>query len=220
MSKAWGRIVLKGAWMAAIGGMCALALSSGLLQAEIAGRMVLEDFQAKGPNGLPKDWKAQNSEAKARDTYMLAAGEEAAFLSARKADQRIYKRNIDWNPKAAPTLTWRWRLKSAPASAEPIAAVFVSLDTDLMVIPVSNKYVWSATKAKGSVTDGGVFAASEIVVRSGLQPVGEWVEERVNVYEDFKKIHGHEPAAKAWGISLLGGPGVEVDFGPLTASAP
>ncbi len=49
-----------------------------------------------------------------------------------------------------------------------------------------------------------------------MLPVGEWVEERVNVYEDFKRIHKHEPAEKAWGISLFAGPGVEIDFGTVT----
>jgi hypothetical protein len=68
--------------------------------------------------------------------------------------------------------------------------------------------------------EGGFFDASEIVQRTGPQPVGEWVEERVNAYEDFKRIHKHEPADQAWGISLLGGPGVEIDFGPIAVSAP
>ncbi|MFQ5932026.1 MAG: hypothetical protein ACE5MM_06445, partial [Nitrospiraceae bacterium] len=65
-----------------------------------------------------------------------------------------------------------------------------------------------------------LFGATEIVLRTGAQPVGDWVEERVNAYEDFKRIHKHEPANEAWGISLLGGPGVEVDFGPLKVSTP
>jgi hypothetical protein len=99
-----------------------------------------------------------------------------------------------------------------------VAAVFVSLDTDLMVIPVANKYVWSTTKPTGTITEGGFFDASELVVRSGLQPIGEWVEERINAYEDFKRIHKHEPAAQAWGISLFAGPGVEMDFGPISVS--
>jgi hypothetical protein len=183
-----------------------------------AGPLVLEDFLSKDADGFPKDWKAQHGEGKARQAYTVQTDGAQAFLAARKADQRIYKRKIDWDPKATPILTWRWRLKSAPAGADPIAAVFVSLDTDLMVIPVANKYVWSPTKPKGTVTEGGMFGSSEIVLRSGPQPLGEWVEERVNVYEDFKRIHKHEPADKAWGVSLLGGPGVEVDFGPLTAS--
>jgi hypothetical protein len=89
-----------------------------------------------------------------------------------------------------------------------------------MVLPVAIKYVWSGTKAKGTTTEGGIFSASEIVLRTGEQPIGQWVEERVNAYEDFKRIHQHEPAEQAWGISILGGPGVEVDFGPIAVSSP
>ncbi|NJN70746.1 MAG: DUF3047 domain-containing protein [Nitrospira sp.] len=51
----------------------------------------------------------------------------------------------------------------------------------------------------------------------GRKEIGQWFEERVNVYDDFKRIHEHEPAAKAWGISIIAAPGVEIDFGPLVA---
>jgi hypothetical protein len=64
-----------------------------------------------------------------------------------------------------------------------------------------------------------MFSGSEIVVQSGTKALGQWFEERVNVYEDFKRIHQHEPAARAWGISIIAGPGVEIDFGPMVASA-
>jgi len=56
------------------------------------------------------------------------------------------------------------------------------------------------------------------VVQSGTKDLGQWIEERVNVYEDFVRIHQHEPAAKAWGISIIAGPGVEIDFGRMVAS--
>ncbi|MFM8552698.1 MAG: DUF3047 domain-containing protein [Nitrospiraceae bacterium] len=207
-------------WLSAllVGIGCFVMPGTGL-DAQPAGQMVLEDFTAKDADGFPKDWKAQHGEGKARQSYTVQQDGAQPFLAVRKADQRIYKRKISWDPKAMPVLTWRWRLKAAPAGAEPIAAVFVSLDTDLMVIPVANKYVWSSAKAKGTATEGGMFGASEIVLRSGPQPVGEWIEERVNVYDDFKRIHQHEPADKAWGISLQGGPGVEVDFGSLSVSS-
>lgn len=182
--------------------------------AQPVGRIVLEDFQAKDAQGFPSGWKAQRNESRARETYRISAEGDLNFLSARGADQRVYKR-IAWDPRATPIVTWRWRIKSVPAQADLIAAVFISLDTDLLIIPVATKYVWSGTKPVGTVTEGGVFDASEIVLRSGPRPVGEWIEERVNAYEDFKRIHKHEPAEKAWGISLLAGPGVEVDFGPI-----
>jgi hypothetical protein len=182
---------------------------------------VLEDFRTKDAEGLPAGWKGEGLRSKenAKQTYALVSEGPVNFIKATNANQRIHKK-MAWDPRAMPIVTWRWRLKSAPAGAEPIAAVYVSLDTDLMFIPVSTKYVWSSTKAKGTTTMGGMFGAAELVVRSGAQPAGEWIEEKVNAYEDFKRIHQHEPASQAWGISLLGGPGVDVDFGPMTVTVP
>lgn len=184
-----------------------------------AGLLVLDDYSAKDTDGFPTAWKAQRQETQARKQYTVQSEKGMTFLAAKGADQRVYKR-IAWDPKAMPIVTWRWRVKKAPAGADPVAAVFVSLDTDLLVIPVATKYVWSQTKEVGTMTEGGLFDASEIVLQNGSRGFGEWVEQRVNAYEDFKRIHRHEPAAQAWGISLQGGPGVEVDFGPMIVTAP
>ena len=183
--------------------------------------LVLEDFQAKDPDGFPLNWDHENqrSHSKGRDAYKIQAENGVNFLVAKDAGQRIKKKKIDWDPKAFPVLTWRWRLNKAAAGTEPIAAIYASLDTDLMFIPVFTKYIWSATKSEGVLSEGGMFSGAEIVVQSGTKDVGQWVEERVNVYEDFKRIHKHEPADKAWGISIIAGPGVEIDFGSLVASA-
>lgn len=183
--------------------------------------LVLEDFQAKEADGFPSNWdhESQRSHSKGRDAYKVQTESGANFLSAKDAGQRIKKKKIDWDPKAYPVLTWRWRLQKATADTEPIAAIYASLDTDLMFIPVFTKYIWSATKPEGTLTEGGMFSGSEIVVQSGTSNIGQWFEERVNVYEDFKHIHQHEPAVKAWGISIIAGAGVEIDFGPMVATA-
>lgn len=182
--------------------------------------LVLEDFQAKEADGFPSLWDHENqrSQSKGRDAYKVQSENGVNFLSAKDAGQRIKKKKIDWDPKAYPILTWRWRLNKAPTGTEPLAAVYASLDTDLLFIPVFTKYVWSESKPDGTVTEGGMFSGSEIVVQTGTKEVGQWFEERVNVYEDFKRIHKHEPAEKAWGISIISAPGVEIDFGPLIAA--
>ncbi len=191
----------------------------GVVQAQ-SQSLILEDFQAKEADGFPSNWDHENqrSQSKGRDAYKVQAENGVNFLAAKDAGQRIKKKKIDWDPKAFPVLTWRWRLQKATTDNEPIAAIYASLDTDLMFIPVFTKYVWSATKPDGTFTEGGMFSGSEIVVQSGTKDVGQWFEERVNVYEDFKRIHRHEPAPKAWGISIIAGPGVEIDFGSLVAS--
>ena len=207
--------------LAGLVGLCSAMGVGTPVSATEAGLMVLEDFQFADQDGFPVDWQHENqrSQAKGRDAYKIQVEDGKKYLAAKDAGQRIKKRKIDWDPKAYPVLTWRWRLHKAPNGSEPIAALYASLDTDLVFIPVFTKYIWSAGKPEGTFVEGGMFSGSELVVQSGMLPVGQWVEERVNVYEDFKRIHKHEPAEKAWGISLFAGPGVEIDFGTVTVSS-
>ena len=200
--------------------VCGSMVMQGAVTAQ-SQSLVLEDFQTKDAEGFPLNWEHENqrSQSKGRDAYKVQTEDGVNFLAVKDAGQRIKKKKIDWDPKAFPVLTWRWRLQKATTDTEPIAAMYASLDTDLMFIPVFTKYVWSATKPDGTFTEGGIFSGSEIVVQSGTKAVGEWFEERVNVYEDFKRIHKHEPAAKAWGISIIAASGVEIDFGSIVASA-
>lgn len=181
--------------------------------------VTLENFERPDEEPFPKGWDGSRSTITAKEAYALHREGDTVFLKGKGANQRVYTKNIDWNPETHPILTWRWRLHVVPDKVEFIAAVFANLDTDLMFIPVSTKYIWSGTKSKGSVTDGGMFGAAEVVIRSGLQPVGAWVEEEVNAYQDFTEIHQHDPAPRAWGISLQSGPGVEIDFGSIEVRA-
>jgi len=214
----WGRMIRR---YLAVGLVVSGSFVMGGVVTVQSQSLVLEDFQAKDADGFPLNWEheSQRSQSKGRDAYKVQTENGVNFLAARDAGQRVKKKKIDWDPKAFPVLTWRWRLQKATTDTEPIAAIYASLDTDLMFIPVFTKYVWSATKPEGTLTEGGIFSGSEIVVQSGTKAVGQWFEERVNVYEDFKRIHKHEPAAKAWGISIIAASGVEIDFGSMVASA-
>ncbi len=209
-------------WIAGVFGIALVAgWGAPMGVAHAAGQLVLEDFRAKEADGFPANWEneSQRSAAKARSAYKVQTDDSGGYLAVRDADQRIKKKKIDWDPKAFPVLTWRWRLVKAPPTGDPLAILYVSLDTDFYFIPVFTKYVWSVSKPEGTLVEGGMFSGSEMVVQSGAKPIGEWVEETINVYQDFKKIHQHEPAPKAWGISIFCPPGVEIDFGPIVASA-
>ena len=177
---------------------------------------VLEDFSKADPDGFPQGWQASRNEAATRQAYVIQREGDQVFLRTKGVDgqMRIFKR-LAWNPKEYPIVTWHWRLRSAPAGNGLIATVFITLDTDLLVIPVFTKYAWYPSGTVGALKEGGMFSGSEIVVRTGAQPIGQWVEERVNAYSDFLKIHKHEPAPQAWGISLVTEPGIELDFGSI-----
>jgi hypothetical protein len=178
--------------------------------------LILEDFSKAEPDGFPQGWQASRSEAATRQAYVIRREGEETFLRTKGVDDRMrIKKRIEWDPKEFPIVTWRWRLRSVPQGNGLIAAVYISLDTDLLFIPVFTKYVWSPSGTVGALKEGGMFSGSEITVRTGNQAMGPWVEERVNAYADFFKIHKHEPSPKAWGISLVTGPGVELDFGRI-----
>jgi hypothetical protein len=219
MSRFWGHSLLGVvAMLWVVGFEVASAADSGN-PASSTNSILIEDFQKPDERGFPQGWGAQRSVVTAHETYRIQKEEDESFLRATKASQRVYTKQMTWDPKTHPILVWRWRIQAVPEGEEFIAAIYPSLDTDLMFIPVNTKYVWSGTLPVGSIKEGGMFSSTEIVIRSGIEPLGQWVEERVNVYEDFLKIHNHEPAALAWGISLLGGSAVEIDFGSIRVEA-
>ena len=184
-------------------------------------RPILEDFSRSEPDGFPHGWEASRRESVTRKAYVVHREGEQTFLRSRGvgSNMRIFKR-VTWDPQAHPIVTWRWRLRTPPTGTEPLAAVFISLDEDFFGIPINTKYLWSPTLAKGTLVEGGFFRPAQIVLRDHTDKAGEWLEERVNAYEDFKRIHQHEPAPQAWGISLVTGPGVEVDFGSIALAKP
>ena len=186
--------------------------SPSLNQAE----QVLEDFSKGEPDGFPQGWQASRSESATRKAYTINKEGSQVFLRTKGIDDQMrIRKRIAWDPKEYPVVTWRWRLRSAPQGSGLMAAVFITLDTDLLFLPVFTKYIWSPSGTVGALKEGGMFSGSEVIVRAGGQPIGQWVEERVNAYADFLKIHKHEPAPQAWGISLVTGPGIELDFGSI-----
>ena len=139
---------------------------------------------------FPIDWQHENqrSQAKGRDAYKIQSsdGQEVSCRQGcgptrKKAQNRLGSEGLSG-------LTWRWRLHKAPSGSEPIAAIYASLDTDLLFIPVFTKYIWSAEKPEGTFMEGGMFSGSELVVQSGVLPVGEWIEERI---ECLRRLQAH-----------------------------
>lgn len=106
-------------------GLCSVMGVGAPALAGEAGVLVLEDFQSADQDGFPIDWQHENqrSQAKGRDAYKIQSEDGQKFLAAKDAGQRIKKRKIDWDPKAYPVLTWRWRLHKAPSNSEPVAAL-------------------------------------------------------------------------------------------------
>lgn len=130
-------------------------------------------------------------------------------------------RKIRIDPQRHPVLEWRWRVPADPetrfeisSASSPLARLSLAfhgdadkLDLDdrtklrLAMILTANGlpyaslvYVWmrevpAETVIRSPYTD----RVRMIVVESGVQRAGQWVEVRRNVVEDFRRAYGEEP---------------------------
>lgn len=170
----------------------------------------LETFQEDPVGTFPSGWKARGDENEARQIYKVAEENGSHFLNALTRNQgvQIGLEHV-FKPQEFPILRWRWRAKQLPAGAnerakstnDSAAAVYVVFDS--RILPRAIKYVWSSTLPVGTKMGNPVYwRAKTVVLASGPGAPGEWREEAVNFYQDYKELFGFEPG-EVQGIAIL-----------------
>lgn len=170
----------------------------------------LETFDGYQLLAFPGQWKVRGDENQAREIYRIAEENGNHFLHAH-ADNNGVQIGLShtFQPKEFPLLRWRWRAEQLPSGADEraaatndsAAAVYVVFDSRLL--PRAIKYVWSSTLLVGMRMDSPTYWRAKVVVlQSGSANPGEWRQETVNLYEDYKKLFGFEPG-EAQGIAVL-----------------
>jgi hypothetical protein len=152
------------------------------------------------------EWKVRSFEG--RTDYATATGESIgtdhaavrAECRRRQASGLVLEREHDL--AEAPILEWRWRVDSIyPAIDETEksgddfpARVYVVAERWPKFRSRAINYVWSSTQAAGTSWEN-PFAGQfmMVAVRSGPNRLGEWVTERRNVLDDFRRLHDLEP---------------------------
>lgn len=170
----------------------------------------LETFEEYSPQAFPKEWKVRGSEDEARLVYRVTEENGNHFLHARAEKQSVQiGLSRTFPPRNFSVLQWRWRVKTLPTGADErtlktndsAAGVYVVFDST--IVPRVIKYVWSASLPVGTRIDSPVYWRAKVVVlESGPNRVGEWRNEVVNFYEDYKKLFGFEPS-EVEGVALL-----------------
>ncbi len=169
-----------------------------------------ETFQQYQAGVFPSGWKVRGSEATAQAVYRIAEEGGNRFLHAYANNQDVQiGREYRWKPRDYPILRWRWRATRLPSGADErakktndsAAAVYVVFDSSL--VPRAIKYVWSSTLAVGTRFDSPVYWRAKVVVlQRGPAEPGEWRQEGVNFYQDYKDLFGFEPG-EVRGIAVL-----------------
>jgi hypothetical protein len=171
--------------------------------------VTVEDFSRARPGEFPADWKPRKDAGK--DVYSVQEEGGRRFLRAVAKGLGIQAaKPHEWDLAQYPLLSWSWRVRQFPDGSDErktkandsALAVYVVWPHSPMTVK-SLKYVWSAVAPVGTALESSQGLTKVRVVRSGTEPRGAWVEEQVNVVEDYRRAFGETVVPKAAGIAVL-----------------
>jgi hypothetical protein len=171
----------------------------------------IEDFSKAKIGELPGDWKLRKDSAK--DTYRVAEEAGLRFLHASSKGLGVQAaKEYTWDLATYPVLVWSWRPVEFPKggdereskSNDSALAVYMFVPYSQIRGPRAVKYVWSEKVPVGTRLESNMGLTQVRVMRSGAsEKNGDWVEERVNVLEDYQKYFNVKEAPKPAGIAVL-----------------
>jgi hypothetical protein len=177
----------------------------GLAAAEC---LPIADFSQDPPGSFPRGWRVERDEGRA--VYRVFAEDGRPFLRALArgvAPHAALER--EWDLAEYPVLAWRWRPRVFPEGSDERRAstndsalgVYVGFPRSVVAVR-SVKYVWSRAAPVGAQARASAGFTRILVLRTGKVEGGRWVEERVRVADDYRRLFGAEPA-RPRGIGVL-----------------
>ena len=172
----------------------------------------VEDFSIFKTGTFPKGWKCRGG--KGSDVYSVISDEDS-YLEAKSVKNAVtIAKKFEYDLNEYPFLSWQWRILELPKGADErykktgdsAAAIYVVFQKPKFFRgsfrPKNIKYVWSTSLPKGTTTHSPYNSKTKIVVlQSQSSLLGTWVSEKVNVYEDYKRLFGKKPkSVKAIGL--------------------
>jgi len=185
---------------------------------------------------LERAWTHQRFGAATSYERVTLEGVAAIRAVGRSSASGLY-RDVRYRVVDHPWLAWTWRVDQLQRTADIrvkaredfAAAIFLIFGRPSMLnrnVPTL-VYVWtSGSLPEDAVVDSPHHPGTvrSIVVRSGGDCLGQWVEERRNVIDDFRQAFGREPPDTIEAIALFTdndqtGEPVEAYYGTIKALA-
>lgn len=154
-------------------------------------------------DGLPEGWKL---EVKAGEPELQVKKEGEGGYLRFKADKSSFglRKEFTLDIKEFPYLNWTWKVTQLPEKGDfhkkdtddQAAQVYVlfprfpaKLNTEFV------GYYWESNpKNKGLEGPSVAWSRARVIVlQAGKEKLNQWVTEKRNVYEDYKRLFGKEP---------------------------
>jgi hypothetical protein len=167
--------------------------------------------ESPSTDNIPSGWILEEKAGKP-DIRIEKSGD---FRSVRlRADASSFglRKNLDVDLKETPYLNWKWKVTTLPDqgdflnkdSDDQAAQVYIifprfpaAMNTDIL------GYLWESN-SKNFKKEGGspAWVKSRVVVlQAGTRRLHQWVQEKRNVYEDYKRLFKKEPP-KVGGVAI------------------
>ncbi len=197
-----------------LGLVTVMVLTAGVAFAQ-TGTLPVEDWSKVpvGHTGIPPGWQKQGWGSPAYNLFKVVTEGNAQVLQMRsEKDGSTISKEMKVDIKEYPLIQWRWKAITLPKGADSrnkatddqVCQVYLTFPRFPTAVRSRHiGYVWDST------APAGIYAPSEksgmvhyAIVRSGPADVGKWMTETRNVYEDYKKIYGEEPAEQVGAVSV------------------
>ena len=172
--------------------------------------VVVEDFSKARVGEFPAEWKVRKDDGKG--VYSVREEGGKRFLHAVSAGLGVQAaKPHEWDLNAYPVLAWSWRVGEFPRGADEresgtndsALAVYLLVPYSRVRGPKAVKYIWSERVPVGTHLTSNMGLTHVRVLRTGADKKGEWVEERVNVRDDFLKYFDTKDVPRPAGIAVL-----------------
>lgn len=174
---------------------------------------------------LPEGWKPLTFKKVERHTQyeVVKDGSMVVVKAVSEASASGLTKQVMIDPQEYPIVRWRWKVENLLQKSNVTrkdgddypARLYITFAYEPDKVGFGRKlkykagqalfgdipigalnYIWDGKSPIGTIVDNAFTDfAKMIVVQSGAQRIGSWVEEERNVYQDYKLAFGEEPPA-------------------------
>ncbi len=159
---------------------------------------------------FPADWKVRKDEGKSVYSIQEENGKRVLRAASKGLGIQAALEHA-WDLDTYPILAWSWRPIVFPAGADErksatndsALAVYLLVPYSRIRGPKAVKYIWSERVPIGTPLSSNGGLTQVVVLRTGTDKQGQWVDERVDARADYKRLFGESDTPKPAGIAVL-----------------
>jgi hypothetical protein len=174
-------------------------------------------------SSLPEGWKPLTFKKvpKLTSYELVKDGEGVVVKAVSDASASGLIKEVRIDPKEFPIVRWRWKVENLLKRSDVTrkdgddypARLYITFEYDPGKVSFAKKlmfkagqaifgdipigalnYIWESKTPVGTIVDNAYTNfAKMVVVESGPQKVGMWIDESRNIYDDYKKAFGEDP---------------------------